>query len=825
MYQKWAAEHGIGVDNFQMDGKVHRFAPIGKKKKSGWYVAFDSPIKVIVAGDWATGYKWTWKEDRKYSREESKQIKEIQKSAQERAEKERKTAQDAAALLARTTIQKASKIGSHEYLQRKHVGAFGIYFLDGEILIPTRNLSDTILGYQKITKDGKKFFLKDQITKGLFHKIQGAEDIIFICEGYATGASIHMATGATVYCAFNANNLVHVASAVRKSNMSASIIIAGDDDQLTSGNPGRSKADEAANAGACASIFPVFHNGEQLTDFNDVHVTYGIDELKNQLNKVSGEAIKYLPLGGVHDAYFFYSYERRQIRRFTSFARSQFYGLCDRSHWEHTYPNPRGKESPIDFDLAMDSLISACKKIGQFDPTRVRGCGVWEDKGRIVLNTGRQIICNGSIIPHSRFSSNFVYVDSARRIRYDESDMLSWQEGQIIAEACQRFKWKDKRSGVYLAGWLAIARIAGALPIRPHVWLTGGAGTGKSTLLEELIQVVLGHDSERLYLNNGTTEAGLRQQLNADAIPVIFDEFETLNEGSKSRIESILDLLRQAWSQGGSAIIKGSADGTASIYRLAFCALVASIRVGLNNDADRGRFTMIELDPHGSNKEHWESLKGVLGQITDQTSVRLLSRAIRLAPVVLDNFKKFKTVLGQTKAMGQRYGDQHGMLLAGYAMLTRDDAVTMAEAEDIVNSLELDLNTEKENQIADHEECWEHLLTTKIRVEPLDEQYSCEDPNKRVYGGTEVEIGEIIGQDHQDRLATLKAYGIMVDRDHVYVAVSHSQLERVIFKGTRWERGWAKSLLRLEGAKSRVPKWFPALNKTVRCVGIPRTQK
>ena len=69
-----------------------------------------------------------------------------------------------------------------------------------------------------------------------------------ICEGYATGASIHEATGHAVICAMNSGNLSEVAKAARELWPQREIIVAADDDQFTDGNPGLTKATAAARS-------------------------------------------------------------------------------------------------------------------------------------------------------------------------------------------------------------------------------------------------------------------------------------------------------------------------------------------------------------------------------------------------------------------------------------------------------------------------------------------------------------------------------------------------------------------------------------------------
>lgn len=79
-----------------------------------------------------------------------------------------------------------------------------------------------------------------------------------MCEGFATGASIHECTGHAVAVAFNAGNLSTVAMALRIKYPSFKIIIAADDDRHTPGNPGVTKAVAAAQASAGALAVPIF---------------------------------------------------------------------------------------------------------------------------------------------------------------------------------------------------------------------------------------------------------------------------------------------------------------------------------------------------------------------------------------------------------------------------------------------------------------------------------------------------------------------------------------------------------------------------------------
>ncbi|MEO6929442.1 MAG: toprim domain-containing protein, partial [Casimicrobiaceae bacterium] len=106
--------------------------------------------------------------------------------------------------------------------------------------------------------------------------------MICIAEGFATGASIHEATGHAVAVAFNAANLAPVAVALRDKLPDVRMIVCADDDYRTDGNPGMTKAREAALAVSGLLAIPDFGDNrpEGATDFNDCAQHAGIDAVK-----------------------------------------------------------------------------------------------------------------------------------------------------------------------------------------------------------------------------------------------------------------------------------------------------------------------------------------------------------------------------------------------------------------------------------------------------------------------------------------------------------------------------------------------------------------
>jgi putative DNA primase/helicase len=87
----------------------------------------------------------------------------------------------------------------------------------------------------------------------------------------------------------------------------------------------------------------------------------------------------------------------------------------------------------------------------------------------------------------------------------------------------------------------------------------------------------------------------LRQRLGCDAIPVLFDEAEGEDQRAHSRLQRILELVRQSSSETGARLIKGTATGNATSYQIRSCFAFSSINASLVQQSDRSRVTVVEL--------------------------------------------------------------------------------------------------------------------------------------------------------------------------------------------------------------------------------------
>lgn len=262
------------------DGKIRRFHVLGDRPgtTNGWCVLHTSKVVYGTFGSWKSDVSYSWSSRKPKSLLEATQIARDVDIARQQREAEKLQLQSAAIKLG-SRLWEASNPANpdHPYLLRKRIAPRYLRELGNILLVPL-HYDGELVNLQRIHPDGTKRFLRGGRVGGC-HALLGLPEpgqTLYLCEGFATGASIHEATGHAVACAMNANNLLAAGHQLRRLYPDSPLVIAGDDDRKTEakgrGNPGRTAALRAASALGCAVTLPQFPPGAplELSDFNDL---------------------------------------------------------------------------------------------------------------------------------------------------------------------------------------------------------------------------------------------------------------------------------------------------------------------------------------------------------------------------------------------------------------------------------------------------------------------------------------------------------------------------------------------------------------------------
>ncbi len=145
---------------------------------------------------------------------------------------------------------------SHAYAVKKGVTIDRERVYDDLLLIPGLDADNEICTVQMIQPDGTKRFLKGCKAKGVHYFIgKPVDGVLYICEGWATGKTIHAATSHAVAVAFSSVFFKEIARIMREKFPDITLVIAADNDKNCNAIK---KAEEAALQYDAWVVFPEF---------------------------------------------------------------------------------------------------------------------------------------------------------------------------------------------------------------------------------------------------------------------------------------------------------------------------------------------------------------------------------------------------------------------------------------------------------------------------------------------------------------------------------------------------------------------------------------
>lgn len=386
------------------------------------------------------------------------------------------------------------------------------------------------------------------------------------------------------------------------------------------------------------------------------------------------------------------------------------------------YSAPKAGKTPsingVEVDEACACLMKAAADKGLFDPTnRVRGRGAWMDGyGRLIWHAGDALyrVESGKLKQSPPGEIDGVFYPRRPEI------MAPWREpvpagdspARKIFDCLTSWSWERPQIDPVIAlGDIGVMMLGGALPWRPHVAVTGDAGVGKSQL-NLLIKGALG---SALIDAANATEAGVRQHMGLDALPVALDEFEGSEDNR--RVNAILELIRIASS--GGRMLRGGQDhkGVEFLARNAF--FCSGINLPPMKAQDKSRFAVLNLNQLQIPIDKDGHAKAP-PTIADSDGRMILRALMDAWPDFSRAYADWRTVL-RGSGLDSRAQDTYGTLFATAELLLGPDTMEeiglpLDQPRALGDMIAAATAAERAERIENWRACLEHMLSVPIEA-------------------------------------------------------------------------------------------------------------
>lgn len=635
--------------------------------------------------------------------------------------------------------QKAQKIWDEsfvpreapEYLKDKKLSdCLTNYRVDetGEtLIIPIVNYKGEIESIQRITPENKEN-LEGGRTVGNYAVIDGAGELLFIVEGFSTGLAVHKLTGCRVLCAMSAHNLKNVAQIAYKIGRERHIVIAGDNDLHSNENVGEKAAYEAAAIIGTIVKLPVFTelDGKKTSDWLDLLNREGFETAKKQITvtEQEQERLNTVPevvaLGYRGGSYYFMSTQNQDVQCFDSIDATAGAKLIEESYWEKHFGDFVNGRVTIDWQRAQSVLFSQCHHRGQYEEDAVRGTGVYLDEGRVILHVGDKVYEDGKERKFHQIKSDRIYVP---RTKINPIHMLQLEDAELklVWDSFDKINLKDKEKKVYIFGWLVCAVLTGVLDWRPHLYITGSKGSGKTELLGFISGILQKGFNVVTMQAVHSTSKGMRQALDSCAVPIIVDEVEADTQTQKKISEDIVRFFRIASSNSAAKILLGRQNQNARIIGSDACGIMAGINMQLKEEQDLSRFCIIDMEvPRDKDSrelaKEWDKVKEVWNRIDEEWARKFVTRVITNVKTIKQNIDAYRKYLNRNvEGFPARLADQHGTLLAASVIWEHTRVLTEEEMASMYPNLIQMAKESDDMKTTNEEACLKEIIEMPIR--------------------------------------------------------------------------------------------------------------
>jgi hypothetical protein len=563
---------------------------------------------------------------------------------------------------------------------------------------------------------------------------------------------------------------------------------------------------------------------------------------------IIGDAAPYEPVGFSGNHYYVLGSERQLVSGTPrDFGGAQFQAICGKNPYlQNRYPRMRNGKPVEGFvvDRARYELICACHEMGHWEPSNIRSVGAWLGAdGDLILHRGDHLNINGQVRPLGRVGE-FVYIPGPPlpplpKVTNAMRGLVAGQRSpaEELLDRLETFGFARGTFDAFMVlAVICAAIMCGALKFRPHCFLIGEMGTGKSTL-QAFICAVLGADG--IVPITDATSAGIWQALRNRSIAVSYDEFEA--EADPKKQDRVIALARQ--SSTGGIVRRGSSQHTASEFPILSSFIMSCIIAPPLKSEDASRFVQIT------------TTKALFPRAPFSLD-RLQQLGLELTAVLAERWKLLNATVLPTLRTLMTAKDQSGRLIDLYGTLISLASVALYDDVERMNlpgrlashQMTRLLADAAEEQQPEYRRCIDRLSAHRTEKHRANSTQLGEliaivvaalaNPATRMQASLLGEDDDVGGDEEPNRVAaakrTLAAYGLKVvalsgenGGSDIVLQIAHNNPQLAeVYEDSRWRTmpesatggGWTQAAKRAPGAT--VSKaWFRGVQS--RCVNVP----
>lgn len=336
-----------------------------------------------------------------------------------------------------------------------------------------------------------------------------------------------------------------------------------------------------------------------------------------------GEDCPIIPLGVNGKEYYFLDAMRQKVSFVTKLDEGELTKLFGKHiGWlDNAFPSygRNGDPMPLKFDQrhAQRAAFISCQDAGRFNPAGAfKGLGSHRgDDGSLILHLGDKLLISPPAHPESgearrpyfempgklgkkifpledsiaHPSDHNLPVADAWTLLIDHLDSWRWMGGSRVS---LDDGFTQCNIQAYMTfGFVCEARVCGALPHRPHLWIVGPTGAGKTDLHQTLKASI--HQDWCVIGEGDATTSFIKQRLGQNHLCVLYDE-PGENQQTDLYLKQLLTLSKLGYDGKGSG--RGGADGKPTETPIYAAMQFGSVALPNMLPEERNRMVVVEVE-------------------------------------------------------------------------------------------------------------------------------------------------------------------------------------------------------------------------------------